>query len=129
MKNVRGVFVWRLVVLGASLSAAQVAVTTFQNDNYRSGTNPHELILTLNSVSPEHFGRVAVFPITGYVYAQPLYVPRLNISGSLHNVVFVATEHDQVYALDTSSATSCGALTFSRPTCLSRSSALSLPMM
>ena len=103
MKNVRGVFVWRLVVLGASLSAAQVAVTTFQNDNYRSGTNPHEVILTLNSVSPEHFGRVAVFPITGYVYAQPLYVPRLNISGSLHNVVFVATEHDLVYALDTSS--------------------------
>ncbi len=103
MKNVRGVFVCSLIALSASLSPAQVAVTTFQNDNYRSGANTHEVILTFNSVSSGHFGKLAVFPVTGYVYAQPLYVPRVLIGGALHNVVFVATEHDQVYAFDTNS--------------------------
>ena len=82
------------------LTAAQVAVTTYQNDNYRSGANTHETILTLDDVNVSQFGRLAVFPVEGYVYAQPLYVPNVNIGGVLHDVVYIATEHDQVYAYD-----------------------------
>ncbi|MGC2108528.1 MAG: pyrrolo-quinoline quinone [Candidatus Korobacteraceae bacterium] len=98
----RGV-VWSCLLLCGSLCAAQVAVTTFHNDNYRSGSNTHEVSLTTASVSQQSFGRVNVFPVTGYVYAQPLYVPNLVIGGVSHNVVFIATEHDQVYAFDTRS--------------------------
>ncbi|HUI84718.1 MAG TPA: pyrrolo-quinoline quinone [Candidatus Binatia bacterium] len=87
-----------------SLSAtAQVAVTTFQYDNSRSGTNTHETALTPDNVNVAQFGRLAVFPVQGYVYAQPLYVPNLVIGGVSHNVLFVATEHDQVYAFDVNS--------------------------
>ena len=101
MSKFRAVCWW--VVLLSSLSVAQVAVTTFHNDNYRSGSNPHEISLTFGSVSVAHFGKLKVFPVTGFVYAQPLYVPRLVVSGTSHNVVFIATQHDQVYAFDTAS--------------------------
>ena len=46
------------------------------------------------------FGRKAVFTVQGQVYAQPLYVPGVVINGTSHNVLYVATEHDQVYAFD-----------------------------
>ena len=95
----RGV-VWMCLLLCGSLCAAQVAVTTYHNDNYRSGSNTQEVSLTPTSVSQQTFGRVNVFPVTGYVYAQPLYVPNVVIGGVSHNVVFIATEHDQVYAFD-----------------------------
>jgi hypothetical protein len=84
---------------------AQVAVTTYHNDNYRSGANTHEVLLNAGNVSQLHFGRRAIFPVEGQVYAQPLYVPNLNIAGTNHNVVFIATEHDQVYAFDVQSGT------------------------
>jgi outer membrane protein assembly factor BamB len=81
-------------------SAAQVAVTTYQNDNSRSGANAHETTLTPANVNVFQFGRRNVFNVTGYVYAQPLYVPGVNINGVLHNVLYVVTEHDVVYAFD-----------------------------
>ena len=92
-----------LLVCLACGASAQVAVTTFQYDNYRSSTNSHETTLTVNNVNVNQFGRKAVFPVQGYVYAQPLYVPNVNIGGVLHNVVYIATEHDQVYAFDVNS--------------------------
>ncbi len=92
-----------LLVCFACFAAAQVAVTTYQNDNYRSGANTLETTLTLANVNVSQFGRQAVFSVTGYVYAQPLYVPNVNINGIPHNVLYVATEHDQVYAFDVNS--------------------------
>ncbi|HTZ90055.1 MAG TPA: hypothetical protein VMA71_06935 [Alloacidobacterium sp.] len=83
--------------------SAQVAVTTYQNDTYRSGANTQEATLTPANVNVSQFGRLNVLPVQGYVYAQPLYVPNLTIGGQSHNVVFVATEHDQVYAFDANS--------------------------
>jgi len=103
MKGLYAPFVTFVLVLCSTLLSAQVAVTTYQNDNYRSGTNTHESILTLGNVNVSQFGRRAVFPVQGFVYAQPLYVPNVNIGGVLHNVVYIATEHDQVYAFDVNS--------------------------
>src|ERR1700761_2152355 len=92
------------LLLFASLwLTAQVAVTTYQYDNYRSGANTHETILTANNVNSSQFGRKRVFPVTGYVYAQPLYVPGVVINGVSHDVLYVVTEHDQVYAFDVNS--------------------------
>jgi hypothetical protein len=92
-----------LLLFASSWLTAQVAVTTYQYDNYRSGANTHESILTPTNVNPSQFGRKLVFPVTGYVYAQPLYVPGVVINGVSHNVVYIATEHDQVYAFDVDS--------------------------
>jgi len=85
------------------LAVGQVAVTTYHNDNSRSGLNANETILTPSNVNEVHFGKVLVLPVTGQVYAQPLYVPGVNINGTLHNVVYVVTEHDQAYAFDANS--------------------------
>ncbi len=92
-----------LLLFSGSLLTAQVAVTTYQNDNYRSGLNPQETTLTPANVNVNQFGLKAVFAVQGQVYAQPLYVPNLTINGASHNVVLVATEHDQVYAFDVNS--------------------------
>jgi outer membrane protein assembly factor BamB len=80
-----------------------VAVTTWHNDNSRSGANTSETILTPANVNAQTFGKRMVFPVQGWVVAQPLYVPGVNIKGTLHNVVYIATEHDQVYAFDVDS--------------------------
>jgi hypothetical protein len=58
---------------------AQVSVTTYHNDNARTGQNLHESILTPANVNPNGFGRLFVQPVDGYIYAQPLYVPNVSI--------------------------------------------------
>jgi outer membrane protein assembly factor BamB len=88
--------------LCASVSA-QVAVTTFHNDNSRTGANTHETILTPANVNVSQFGLKKNFQVKGQVYAQPLYVPNVNIGGTTHNALFVVTQHDQVYAFDVDS--------------------------
>lgn len=77
------------------------AVVTRYYDNTRSGVNAHESILNPTSVLAGNFGKLFTLPVDGFVYAQPLYVPGLNIPGQgTHNVIFVATENDTVYAFD-----------------------------
>lgn len=88
---------------------AQVNVTTFHNDNARDGQNLSESTLTPANVNAEQFGRLFVQPVDGYTYAQPLYVSNLQIAGGAHNVVFVATEHDSVYAFDADGNTGANA--------------------
>ena len=92
-----------LLIFASSLLSAQTAVTTYQYDNARSGTNTHETVLTPSNVNVNTFGRQRVFNVTGYVYAQPLYVPNVIINGVSHNVVYIVTEHDYVYAFDVNS--------------------------
>lgn len=76
-------------------------VLTWRNDNARSGINGQELALSPTTVRPGTFGKLFSCSVDGYVYAQPLYVANLPIPGNgTHNVVFVATENDSVYAFD-----------------------------
>src|ERR1700683_405891 len=105
MKKTQGFSLLCFVALYSCLLTAQVphAVTTYQYDNNHSGTNTNETILTPTNVNVSQFGRQVVFPVRAYVYAQPLYVPNVTIGGPSHNVLFVATEHDQVYAFDVNS--------------------------
>lgn len=77
-----------------------VSVLTYHNDNARTGSNSNETILTTLNVNSTKFGKIGTMPVDGLVDAEPLYVPNLTISGQAHNVVFVATEHDSVYAFD-----------------------------
>src|SRR5271156_3828085 len=91
------------VALFSCLLTAQVTVPIYQYDNSHSGTNTNETILTPSNVNVSQFGRTMVFSVQGYVYAQPLYVPNLTIGNTSHNVLFVATEHDQLYAFDVNS--------------------------
>jgi hypothetical protein len=92
----------------AHAAAAGPAVTTYRNDNGRSGQYPAETVLNTSNVNQFDFGKRVSYPVDGQVYAQPLYVPNLTIGGSAHNVVFAATENDTVYAFD-ADATSAGA--------------------
>jgi len=74
---------------------------TYHNDNQRTGQNLNEMVLTPANVTPLNFGRLFAYPLDGYAYAAPLYVANLGIPNQgFHNVVYVATEHDSVYAFD-----------------------------
>jgi hypothetical protein len=82
-----------------------IDVTTYAYDNGRTGTNGLEATLTPSSVGPLTFGKLFTLPVDGYVYAQPLYLHKLAIpENGTHNVVYVATEHDSVYAFDADKA-------------------------
>lgn len=75
---------------------SNVHVLTSRNDPNRTGANPKEKILTTSNVNAAAFGKIFTRPLDGQVYAQPLYVGGINGK----NVVFVATEHNSVYAFD-----------------------------
>ena len=84
------------------------SVLTYHNDNASDGQNTQETLLTPSNVNSTSFGKVFTTSVDGQAYAQPLFVQGLNIAGGVHNVLFVATEHDSVYALDAGPGRSCG---------------------
>ncbi len=94
-----------LAALWAGGVAAQVSVTTYHNDNSRTGQNLQETTLTPANVNSTQFGRLFTVTVDGSVYAQPLYLPNVFIAGATHNVLYVATQHDSVYAIDADTGT------------------------
>jgi hypothetical protein len=97
-------------VSNASVSAsATIAVTdltavlTYHYDTARTGQTLKEYALSPSTVSASTFGRLFSCPVDGYLFAQPLYVANLTIASVTRNVVFLATEHDSVYAFDADS--------------------------
>lgn len=94
------------VVQSTAKGSATVWITdypgmfTYHADKFRSGVNLQEFALTKSTVKSTSFGKVFSRAVDGQIYAQPLYVANLTITGVKHNVVFVATEHSSVYAFE-----------------------------
>jgi outer membrane protein assembly factor BamB len=78
-------------------------VTTYHNDNARSGQNLSETTLTLSNVTSSSFGKLFVISADGKVDAQPLYLAQLAVANGTHNVLYIASEHGSVYGLDADS--------------------------
>ena len=79
----------------------QVSVITEHNDNARTGQNVAETFLTPSNVTPNYFGKLFTQNVDGLVVAQPLYLPGVAIPGAgTHNIVYVVTQHDSVFAFD-----------------------------
>src|SRR5690348_2977123 len=98
------VFLWlAAVLLLVTGLPAQVSVVTQSNNPARTGWNNQETILNTSNVNMSNFGKLFALNVDGYIYAQPLYVPNVSVNGTSHNVVFVATEHNSVYAFDADS--------------------------
>ena len=86
------------------LALAQQNVLTSRYDNGRTGANLNETTLTVANVNVSQFGKLYAYPVDGAVLAQPLYVSGVTINGALHNVLYVATMNDKVYAFDADSS-------------------------
>jgi hypothetical protein len=93
----------KLAVAAGTTMTGGVDVTTYKNDLNRSGQNLSESTLTLANVTSASFGLLRLLPVDGRVDAQPLYLSALSAAGGTFNTVFVATEHDSVYAFDSDS--------------------------
>jgi len=89
---------------------AAVTVATQHNDNNRSGDNLAETVLTPANVNQTQFGKLFSYAVDDQVYTQPLYVPAVTMSvdNQAHNVVYIATVNDSVYAFDADSSTANG---------------------
>ncbi|MEO7715440.1 MAG: PA14 domain-containing protein [Capsulimonas sp.] len=91
------------LTLGATAAfGAPVAVWTQHNDNSRTGQNTQETVLNVSNVNSKTFGKLFSYNLDDEVYAQPLYVPGLTmpVDNKVHNVVFVATVNNTLYAFD-----------------------------
>ena len=88
-------------MLSVCTLSAQVSVWTHHNDNFRTGANLSETQLTTSNVTASSFGKLFSYSVDASIYAQPLYMPNIPIAGKgTHNVVYVATMNDSVYAFD-----------------------------
>ncbi len=87
--------------------APSASVLTYHDSSARTGQQPNETILTQANVNAADFGKRFTTPVDGMVFAQPLFVPGVHVtvgsSRGVHDVVFVATEHDSLYAIDAGS--------------------------
>ena len=93
-----------LAVQSVSMTAAP-DVTTYHYDTARDGLNMQETVLTSTNVNSTQFGKIGFDTVDGKVDAEPLYLANVIAGGALHNVLYVATEHDSVYAFDADSGT------------------------
>jgi hypothetical protein len=88
---------------GIPTPAQHTDVVTYKNDLARTGQNLTESVLAPSNVSSSRFGLLRSLAADGNVDAAPLYLSALTVQGATHNVVFIATEHDSVYAYDSDS--------------------------
>ena len=79
-------------------------VYSYRYDDRGTGQNRFETLLKPQNVNSQTFGKLFATPMDGYVYAQPLYVANVSVTGrGTHNVVYVATEHNSIFAIDADS--------------------------
>ena len=94
-----------MALISSLLLSGQVSVLTNRYDNGRTGLNPNESFLNPANVKSATFAKLGSYNVDGYVVAQPLYMQNVTIGGTSHNVVFVATMHDSLYAFDAENIT------------------------
>jgi len=95
-----------VAIIACASPAGGQSVLTYHNNNARTGQNLNERILTLSNVNVTTFGKLFVISVDGKVDAQPLYLPGVAIPNKgTHNVLFVATENDSIYAFDATNGT------------------------
>jgi hypothetical protein len=101
--------VWVFINVSAMLAAGQTAVTTYHYDNYRTGWNQNETVLTPANVTKSTFGVLQTVALDDQVDAQPLVLPGVQITAGnyqgTHDVAYVATENNTVYAIDVHTGT------------------------
>ena len=105
-----------IAFLYTSSALPTTSVTTFHNDNGRSGVNAAETILNTTNTNVNQFGKLFSLAVDGQVYAEPLYVQGQAITGQgIHNVVYIVTEANSVYAFDADQGTSLWHVNFGAP--------------
>lgn len=104
LRGVAWALLWALAPCVFAQTPTPVPVLTWRYDLTHAGQNTSETALTPANVNVNSFGKLFALPVDSTVYAQPLYVPGLKMSdGQVHNVLFVATENDSIYAFDADS--------------------------
>ena len=93
-----GIVLTLLALLGSAV--AQPSLLTSHGDNFRTGQNVNETLLAPSNVNKGSFGHLFSVPVDYQVMAQPLYVPNVQIAGGVHNVLYIVTQADSVYAID-----------------------------
>jgi hypothetical protein len=86
-------------------AAEPINVLTYHDDFMRTGLMPLETTLTLANVNSTTFGKVNFLATDGKVDGEPLYASNVNINGVIHNVLYVVSEHDSIYAFDADTGT------------------------
>jgi outer membrane protein assembly factor BamB len=94
-----------VLVVSASTFTFATDVTTYHNNTLRTGENQSETILTTSNVNSATFGKLFTVPVDGIIDAEPLYLSNITIGSSKHNVLYIVTENDSVYALDADTGT------------------------
>jgi len=102
---------WTVCLVLVSSSFAQQTcppncpIPTNHVDNTRSNANTNETLLAPSNVNKYSFGHLFSAPVDYVVMGQPLYMPNVNIGGQSHNVIYVVTQADSVYAIDADNGT------------------------
>jgi len=108
-----------IVLFSGAPFAVSQAITTYHVDNYRTGWNSKETVLTPANVGSSSFAMLRVVPLNDQVDGQPLFVPGVNITAGndkgIHDVVYVATERNTVYAIDAESGKVLLSPSFGKP--------------
>jgi PQQ-like domain len=100
--------VWMVMLLSfcffVARAQAQTNVVTFHNDAARTGVNSNEALLSPGNVNSTQFGKLFSYPVDGFIVGQPLIMSNVTIPGlGVHNVVYVGTMNDTIYAFDADS--------------------------
>jgi len=91
------------ILCAAGAALAIPSVWTEHNDNGRTGDNLSETALTPSNVNQTQFGKLWTAALDDQSFSQPLYIPGLTVNGAMHNVVYVTSVNDSVYAFDADS--------------------------
>jgi hypothetical protein len=102
-----------------TLSFFAQSIPTANGDLNRTNQTITETVLTPTSVTAGRFHLLGNYPVDGFVFAQPLYVPGIMVSGVSHNLLIVVTLNNSVYAFDATNGVSAtplwSNLTFATP--------------